>query len=999
MKYFTILFLLFSASASAQFCETVTDSAWSARFERMLAESNPMMTTLADTGMVDVPVIFHVELRDGSPVIGAQRIADALKATNDYFFKGGVRFVRCGEIQTFPAGGVPRWSYRAVNVSMYRASTGCGVAMGNTVQINVSCNRTLEHILSHELGHVVGLPHTHGYTNSGTTDELADGSNCDTHGDRFCDTPADPNLLGVVNGACGYTGTAKDANGMAYAPDTRNIMSYTSSHCADTLTPMQLGRSRAVALASTLECCFVEAPLVRDTTVCHGETAVLTAIGIGREIRWYENQTGGSPVGIGAAFTTPPVTESQAWYAEVVDSCVSSRARVLVHVALAAGVMTDVAREIARPDSSARQSLWKETSDDRWIVFRTGDGTLWMSDGRETGTRRVAERPAGDEVSITDAILWKDMLLYGVNDRGTGVMVFRYNPANGSTDELLRITGRDGFSNFFFTPLDSAVLLILNDGNDRTELWRTDGTPSGTQLVLGFPHTTAFNDFGFIPVDGVAYFQASDSLHGSELWRSDGSTSGTWMVADIAAGAGDSDPGGFAESDGRVYLSADDGSAGQELWVTDGTTVGTRLAADIHPGSGSSRPGEITAINGFIFMYADDGVNGVEPYVSDGTPEGTRLVADIRAGNGSFPQDFIGLNGRVFCVANDGSGSELWELRDNGFSGAALVKDIHPFSSSGITGLASTGKEVYFTANDAVHGNELWRSDGSSEGTRLTADIDTSGSSSPNGLTLLGGKLYFFAGSQQSGPALYVLAPLDAAVCSGESAELLVANTDGVVRWYRLQSGGSVLHEGRSWTTPPITADTVFWAELASGNCVSPRSAIPVRVLAPVPTITGPTSVLAGSDVVLQGHSKSGAVEWHARADGTAPIDTGKSLLLLSLKTDTTIYARSVERGCSSVFVPYAIAVYTETGIEPLAADYRLRLHPVPASERLFIDLGTPFAGELRIVDVLGRTMHQELAVFGGRHAVSVADFRPGTYVLELKNSSRRVVQTFIVAR
>ena len=61
--------------------------------------------------------------------------------------------------------------------------------------------------LPHEVGHFYGLPHTHDQGN-----ELVNGSNCATAGDNFCDTPADPNLSGVVNSSCVYTGTATDAN-------------------------------------------------------------------------------------------------------------------------------------------------------------------------------------------------------------------------------------------------------------------------------------------------------------------------------------------------------------------------------------------------------------------------------------------------------------------------------------------------------------------------------------------------------------------------------------------------------------------------------------------------------------------------------------------------------------------------------------------------------------------------------------------------------------------
>ena len=94
----------------------------------------------------------------------------------------------------------------------------------------------------HELGHYFTLYHTHGKTNTGTTKELVNGSNCTFEGDNVCDTPADPNLSGKVSSSCGYTGTGTDANGQAYAPDVSNIMSYSRKACRQTFTPGQYDR-------------------------------------------------------------------------------------------------------------------------------------------------------------------------------------------------------------------------------------------------------------------------------------------------------------------------------------------------------------------------------------------------------------------------------------------------------------------------------------------------------------------------------------------------------------------------------------------------------------------------------------------------------------------------------------------------------------------------------------------------------------------------------------
>lgn len=107
------------------------------------------------------------------------------------------------------------------------------------------------HVLSHEMGHVLFLWHTHhGTVNEGGTDagqcpELVNGSNSAICGDYVTDTPADPYVGFNVNPiTCAWLGSGTDANGHNYAPDTENIMAYTTPQCMSYFTPLQGLRMR-----------------------------------------------------------------------------------------------------------------------------------------------------------------------------------------------------------------------------------------------------------------------------------------------------------------------------------------------------------------------------------------------------------------------------------------------------------------------------------------------------------------------------------------------------------------------------------------------------------------------------------------------------------------------------------------------------------------------------------------------------------------------------------
>ena len=105
------------------------------------------------------------------------------------------------------------------------------------------------YVVAHEVGHILGLVHTHQGNSQGDGPEYKEKvvrldendcyANCDSTADHFCDTPSDPVLILTVNQDCIYCSDYTDPCGYSYTPNGYNIMSYTHMLCGLSLSESQ----------------------------------------------------------------------------------------------------------------------------------------------------------------------------------------------------------------------------------------------------------------------------------------------------------------------------------------------------------------------------------------------------------------------------------------------------------------------------------------------------------------------------------------------------------------------------------------------------------------------------------------------------------------------------------------------------------------------------------------------------------------------------------------
>ena len=308
------------------------------------------------------------------------------------------------------------------------------------------------------------------------------------------------------------------------------------------------------------------------------------------------------------------------------------------------------------------------------------------------------------------------------------------------------------------------------DINSGIELWRTTEGPEGAILFRdACPDKcgTILHDYLIDEFQGKLFFKSYEETTNEELWISDGTVAGTHLFKDIDPGLSDSRPGLFAVYQDKLYFVADSSTSGLEPWVTDGTPEGTHSLKEINPSYfGGSRISGFKAASTGLYFFANNNANGLELWKTDGSSSGTSMVKDIAEGenDGIYGYDNIAntmeWNGKLLFIANDGTtGRELWATEGSTES-TALVKDIHPGSDdSDIFFLANLDGKILFEAQDGTNGTELWITDGSSTGTRMLKNINAGSASGLGQETpsiVFQNRLYFTANNGSKGRELWV---------------------------------------------------------------------------------------------------------------------------------------------------------------------------------------------------------------------------------------------------
>lgn len=260
-----------------------------------------------------------------------------------------------------------------------------------------------------------------------------------------------------------------------------------------------------------------------------------------------------------------------------------------------------------------------------FVVRRPAGDELWRTVDTAVGAERIAAFGGAAnrvrELVDVDGVLYLDL-----GGLMPGHALWRSDGTGGGTQRIVDLAGDPDVGCVgWLAAGPAAAFFARGDATTGIEPWRSDGTSGGTGLLRDIAPGPASGlldpDGSLIPRTGRAgdtfLFVADDGAAGPELWRSDGTPSGTEMVRDVDPrdrGVLDEFALRLTQVGSRVMYGPNAAGLGHEPWISDGTDAGTRPLADIAPGPRSSlRQGAPFAVTRtHVFMAATDGVRGRE---------------------------------------------------------------------------------------------------------------------------------------------------------------------------------------------------------------------------------------------------------------------------------------------------------------------------------------------------------------------------------------------------
>lgn len=379
---------------------------------------------------------------------------------------------------------------------------------------------------------------------------------------------------------------------------------------------------------------------------------------------------------------------------------------------------------------------------------------LWVSDGTQEGTYLLKDMSPRDNNIATNMIVHNGLLFFIAEDHqykkklwqtdgtveGTkNPDMFRYNsilyyPHLSFKDKLI-LTEKDYKEGTYATdgthkgeirigPIGESFFAyddyFLFTSNDGTELWKSDGTDTGTSLLIQIETPIDRDRIRILTSVGnkVLLNIPNTKTRKFELWATEGSRATTYLIKAVEDN-GPNHASHIINYHGLAFLKAISSEGKFGLWATNGEKGDIRFIKEIDVTgfrNDDNYKNSVTIFNDLIYFSAYQEKNGIEMWVSNGTTEGTRLFQDINSEYHSYPLQFNVVGDKFYFLAYDNQrGLQLREINKQ-IEGSLVIQpplftsytfDAH--TEKWFEGVGRIDNSLFFSAKYGAEKYDLWK--------------------------------------------------------------------------------------------------------------------------------------------------------------------------------------------------------------------------------------------------------------------------------------------------
>jgi PKD repeat protein len=628
-------------------------------------------------------------------------------------------------------------------------------------------------------------------------------------------------------------------------------------------------------------------PTITGTTPasrCDTGTVTLGATASAGTLNWYAAATGGSTLGTGTSFTTPSISTSTTYYVETVNAgCSSARTAVIATVnttpsltSTTPGSRCDTGSVTLNATASAGNTIWYANATGGSVL---ASGSNFVTPSLSVSTTYYVEASTGSCTSPRTAVIAT------VN---TTPIITSTTPATRCDSGTVTLSA------------------IANSGDLNWYAAATGGSSLGTGSSFITPSLTGTTTYYVAASNAncttariavVASVNSTPTISANSNSRCDAGT----ISLSVTASAGTV----------SWYANASGGSAlGTGIsFTTPSISVTTTYYAEAVNGSCSSaRIPVIATVNTSptITATTPDTICSGETFTISAVASAGNL-AWYNVASGGLVQG----TGNTYSLTNLSSSFTFYVQAINGpcqsvrtpvlvtVNQTPSIINANGASRCGIGTVTLSATYTNGTINwyDAASGGNLVFT-GSNFVTPSLSTTTTYYVEAVNGTCVSTVRTPITA-NVNAIPAVTSTTP--AARCGTGSVALTATSSVGTLVWYSVNTGGSALGTGTTFTTPNISSTTTYYVEATNGTCTSTRVAVIATIdSAQTITSTTPASRCDNGTLTLSAAATGGTLNWYANATGGSVLASGSNFVTPSLSVSTTYYVEVTNGTCTS---------------------------------------------------------------------------------------------------